>query len=89
MSLDEKAELYSRLSKIDSNMSRVLFILDNDRNTNQHGLVEAVKILEKKVEQLEMEKKMFVAKAGVYATIGSALAIVMGWIIKQVAGIVI
>ena len=84
MSHEEKAQLYSRLEKIDANMSRVLNYLESDSKTMQTGLVERVSQLQQEVDMLKFEKSMFLAKAGVWATFGSFFALVIVWIIKQV-----
>jgi hypothetical protein len=82
ISREEIENLCKEMAKLNENMSRVLFILNNDSKTNRHGLVEDVSILNNRVDKLELEKKLIYAKASAYGGIGAFFVGILAWLIS-------
>lgn len=85
MSSEEKAKLYQRLSDIDGSLARVLLILESDRRTNSQGLVEEVRNLKARIEEMEVRDRIRKSQIATYGALGSGFALALGWLIKQVA----
>jgi hypothetical protein len=77
-------DLYRQIEGINSNISRIHYILNNDDQTSRDGLVRKVHLINTRLEQIELDKKLIYAKASVYGGIGALLVGVMGWLISFV-----
>ena len=82
MTPEEKEQLYNRLNKVDTNITRILFILESDNKINNKGLVETVQDNKRTIDNLLLEKKIENAKNGVWGVVGGAIATVIFTIIK-------
>ena len=85
MSPEQIQDLYKEIASINANISRIHFILNNDDQTNRDGLVKKVHLIDTRVDNLELEKKLLYAKASVYGGIGALLVGVVAWLITFVA----
>lgn len=63
-------------------VTKILFYLESDKTTNQKGLVERVKEIEGKLDELVVENKILKAKAATYGVIGGALLSGLIWLAK-------
>lgn len=76
------------LKEVERKVDRILGYFYNDDNTGQRGLVQRVADNEQDIADLKKKREIDVAvkngQIAIYATIGSALTLLIGWIIKLI-----
>lgn len=74
------AEKQTLSQKID----RILYILENDDKTNRTGLVQDVADMKLAIEDIIIDKKIFVAKVAFLGAVGGFLFTVLVWAYDKV-----
>ena len=82
MTQEEKEKLYTRLDKVDANISRVLFILENDDKISNKGLVQIVRENSKNIEDIVVERKLERRTIAVIGLAGGAMWQLLQYLIK-------
>ena len=60
-------------------IDRILYILENDEKTNRTGLVQDVADMKISIEDLIIDKKIFVAKVAFLGAVGGFLFTILVW----------
>ena len=60
-------------------IDRILYILENDEKTNRKGLVQDVADMKLAIEDIIIDKKIFVAKVAFLGAVGGFLFTVLVW----------
>ena len=60
-------------------IDRILYILENDEKTNRTGLVQDVADMKLAIEDIIIDKKIFVAKVSFLGAVGGFLFTVLVW----------
>lgn len=60
-------------------IDRILYILENDEKTNRTGLVQDVADMKLAIEDIIIDKKIFVAKVAFLGAVGGFLFTVLVW----------
>lgn len=64
---------------INQKIDRILYILENDDKTNRTGLVQDVADMKLAIEDIIIDKKIFVAKVAFLGAVGGFLFSVLVW----------
>lgn len=75
-------DIDKRLQGLEDDMKKILFIMESNSKLNLKGLVEKVNDNHKRLELLELERKLSKARAGIIGAIGGAIVVLASWIAK-------
>lgn len=65
-------------------IDRILYILENDEKTNRTGLVQDVADMKLAIDDIIIDKKIFVAKVAFLGAVGGFLFTVLVWAYDKV-----
>lgn len=69
----ERIQLKEKINKLETGMSRILFILESDEKIKEKGLVEKVNGVRHDLSELLTREKVYIAKATTWGTVGGAI----------------
>lgn len=78
------SDLFNKLDNAEMGIQRILFILENDKGTGQHGLVAQVREIAEKVENHEHFKKNLEGRMWGLAIVGGFLASFIASVLDRV-----
>mgnify|MGYP003646281526 CR=1 FL=1 len=86
MNLSDKENLNNfskKLDQLSNDVTHLLFIMQSDPKTNERGLVERVRLIEKSLNELLNRENIYKAKATVFGLIGGAIVTIIFWLVKM------
>lgn len=76
--------LHVKVGDLDTKIKRILQILESDDRTNVMGVVETVDGIKIEVQKMKLKDEYKKGQMTVYGGIGAFIAMIIGYIIKQI-----